>query len=123
MSKIRSFGNKTTEARLSYLLRRSGVSGWRRQWPSFGKPDFAFPKAKLAVFVDGCFWHKCPKCYRAPKTSVAYWNQKITRNRSRDRLVNQELKIAGWRVLRIWECQLKRHPANCIKRIKRAILS
>jgi DNA mismatch endonuclease (patch repair protein) len=71
MSRIRGKGNKQTEQVLRRLMRQAGITGWRRHMPLLGKPDFAFPKQKVAVFVDGCFWHGCRKCYTRPKTKPA----------------------------------------------------
>jgi len=71
-----------------------------------GSPDFCFPSDKLALFVDGCFWHGCPTCYRPPKSNVPYWRLKIERNRKRDLKVKRELRKLGWTILRFWECQL-----------------
>ena len=121
MSRIRSSGNKATELRLISILKKNRLSGWRRQQPVFGKPDFVFPRAKLAVFVDGCFWHGCPKCYREPKSKKAFWREKVFRNRKRDRRVNKSLRETGWRVVRIWECQLEKTPDKCIHRIVDAL--
>lgn len=106
MAAIRSRGNKDTELALAKLLRRHGIIGWRRHQPVFGKPDFIFRKQKVVVFVDGCFWHGCPSCYRRPKSNRVYWDAKITRNRERDRKVSRELHKGGWRVIRIWEHSL-----------------
>ncbi len=103
MAAIRSKGNRTTELRLVAILRAAGVTGWRRHLRLPGRPDFAFPGARLAVFVDGCFWHGCPKHCRLPKSRRKFWLGKITRNRSRDRQVARELRRAGWRVTRLWE--------------------
>ncbi len=108
MSRIRSRGNAATELRFIQLLKTAGITGWRRNQKVFGKPDFIFPKFKLAVFVDGCFWHGCPHCYGAPKSNRAFWKSKVCRNRERDRLVSRTLRSRGWRVLRIWEHELKR---------------
>jgi len=68
-----------------------------------GKPDFVFPSSKLVVFVDGCFWHGCPNCYRRPRSNREYWDGKAKRNRARDREVNRALSSMGWRVMRFWE--------------------
>lgn len=106
MSRIRGRGNKDTEIALARLLRQNKITGWRRHLPIFGRPDFAFPKQKLAVFVDGCFWHGCPRCYCRPKSNRKYWDAKIARNRERDRKVSRELRRLGWRVIRIWEHDL-----------------
>ncbi len=72
----------------------------------YGRPDFPNRHEKIAVFVDGCFWHKCPKHYAKPKSNVAYWIAKIERNHKRDRAVNTRLKTEGWRVIRVWEHQI-----------------
>lgn len=107
MSRIRGRGNASTEVRMIRLFREHGIKGWRRNWPLPGKPDFVFPKRRIALFVDGCFWHRCPKCYRKPSTNAEFWEAKIGRNVVRDREVNRELRKRGWRVLRVWEHELK----------------
>jgi DNA mismatch endonuclease (patch repair protein) len=73
-----------------------------------GKPDFVFSKLKLAVFVDGCFWHGCPKHATWPKTRAAFWLAKIRGNQARDRRVNYALRKRGWKVVRLWEHELSR---------------
>lgn len=110
MSRIRGSGNKDTELRLIGLLRAHGITGWRRGVALFGKPDFVFHRARVAVFVDGCFWHRCPKAKHSPlpKARADWWAAKLLRNKSRDRLVNRTLRKAGWTILRIWECDLAR---------------
>jgi DNA mismatch endonuclease (patch repair protein) len=118
MSRIRSRGNQATELALAKLFRRHKITGWRRNQKVFGKPDFIFPKHKLAVFVDGCFWHGCPKHGTQPKGNAAFWRKKISRNQIRDRLVTRTLRKAGWRVLRIWEHELTRkHQTRRLRRI------
>jgi DNA mismatch endonuclease (patch repair protein) len=107
MSRIRGKGNEKTEVRLARLLRKAGISGWRRHLPIPGRPDFAFRKQKVAVFVDGCFWHGCPRCFRLPKQNRTFWKAKIEGNRRRDRSVNGRLRRLGWKVIRIRECRLK----------------
>lgn len=72
------------------------------------RPDFVFPRLKLALFVDGCFWHACPWHCRRPAGNRAFWRAKLARNQTRDRLVTRTLRKAGWRVLRIWEHSLRR---------------
>ena len=108
MSLIRGSGNKGTELRLMGVFRAHDIRGWRRKAAVFGKPDFVFPKQKLAVFVDGCFWHGCPIHATQPKTNAKFWREKIARNQARDRLVTRTLRRAGWRVLRVWEHELAR---------------
>ena len=107
MSKILGKGNAKTEIRLAMLLRKAVIRGWRRHLPIPGRPDFSFRKQKVAVFVDGCFWHGCPKCFRLPKQNRAFWKAKIQGNQRRDRSVNTRLRRLGWKVIRIRECQLK----------------
>lgn len=107
MSSIRSKGNKTTERVFASILRRAGISGWRRHLNLPGKPDFVFRSQRLAIFLDGCFWHGCPRCYRLPEDNRSYWRNKVTGNRSRDRRRSRELRALGWRVLRFWEHTLK----------------
>lgn len=121
MSRVRSSRNVTTEIRLLGLLRSARVSGWRRNSRLQGKPDFVFPRSKLVVFVDGCFWHG-HNCKRnlTPKRNVRLWEQKIHHNQRRDRQVSHELRSSGWRVIRIWECSL-RQERRCVSRIVAAI--
>ncbi|MEI8289746.1 MAG: very short patch repair endonuclease [Verrucomicrobiota bacterium] len=116
MSRIRGSGNKATEIVLVKLFRRHGVTGWRRNQKVFGKPDFLFRRNRLALFVDGCFWHGCPRCYRRPKSNRKFWDAKIARNRERDRLVTRELRRREWRVVRIWEHSLA-SPKKMIGRL------
>ncbi len=108
MSRVRSTGNRSTEVKLMLLFREHRITGWRRKSQLFGRPDFIFPKARVALFVDGCFWHGCKRCYRRPATSQTYWDAKVQRNVARDRLVKKTLKASGWQVLRVWEHEFKR---------------
>ncbi len=122
MSLIRSRGNRGTELRLIALMRAHGITGWRRNAPLFGKPDFVFRAAKLAVFVDGCFWHACPRHATMPRNNRAFWEAKLTRNAARDREVTRTLRKTGWRVLRVWECALKRaRQVATVRRIMHAL--
>lgn len=122
MSRVRSKGNRATEIRLLSLLRKAKIKGWRRNSPLFGRPDFVFPKKRLAVFVDGCFWHSCPIHRTKPQTNRVFWQRKLARNASRDRLVQQELRASGWCVLRIWQHELTRKcEERCVERIRKAI--
>ncbi len=106
MGRVRSMGNKSTELRLAAIFREQGIKGWRRGQNLLGKPDFVFRAERVCVFVDGCFWHGCPKCYRRPGSNQIYWDAKAQRNAARDRVVARELRQQGWRVIRIWEHQL-----------------
>ncbi len=86
------------------------------------RPDFVFPKLRLAVFVDGCFWHGCPKHETKPRNNAAFWRKKFAANTARDRLVTRTLRSANWRVLRLWEHELARkHQARLLRRIRRAL--
>lgn len=116
MSKIRGHGNKETELVLMKLFRQHGIIGWRRHRPVFGKPDFIFPKSKVAVFVDGCFWHACPRHSNLPVNNRAFWQKKLNGNKARDRRVNRTLRGMGWGVVRIWEHELK-NPDRCLGRV------
>src|SRR5438067_7907249 len=106
MSRIRARGNRDTELRMISLFRQHGIAGWRRNARVFGKPDFVFHRERVAVFVDGCFWHGCPKPRHAPlpKNRAEWWAAKLARNRQRDLLVTKTLRKLGWRVVRVWEC-------------------
>lgn len=110
MSKIRSRGNASTELRLIALFRAARISGWRRNSILPGRPDFVFRKTKVVIFVDGCFWHGCRIHFVPPATNLPFWEKKIARNIARDRVINRELRRAGWTVVRIWEHELK--PAS-----------
>ncbi len=106
MRLVRGEGNKSTEALLSRLFRKAGVTGWRRHLPMLGRPDFVFRQERLIVFVDGCFWHGCPRHLRLPSSNRPYWAGKIGRNVQRDARIRRALRRDGWRVARVWEHDL-----------------
>lgn len=122
MSAIRGRGNQTTELTMVAILRAGSIRGWRRHLPLPGTPDFAFRRQRVAVFVDGCFWHACPKCYKRPGSNVTFWDAKAERNRARDRAVAAALRARGWRVVRVWEHQLQ-SPKRVLWRLRRALRS
>ncbi|MEO7700316.1 MAG: very short patch repair endonuclease [Opitutus sp.] len=103
MARIRGRGNKDTELKLIALLRIHKIAGWRRGRRLAGRPDFVFPRERVVVFVDGCFWHGCPNHATWPKQNAEFWRRKILGNRKRDRTVTRLLRLKGWRVVRIWE--------------------
>src|SRR3990167_1951072 len=108
MSAVRSKGNRSTEGRLRYRLVSAGVSGWLlHDQRVIGKPDFVFPRGKLAVFVDGCFWHGCASCRNIPVTNRKFWKRKILANKKRDQNVKATLRKSGWRALRFWEHEVR----------------
>lgn len=117
MAAIRSKGNKDTELKLVSILRANHITGWRRNQKIMGKPDFLFRRERLALFVDGCFWHGCPVHGRKPGSNRGYWLKKLARNRLRDKTVVHHLKRKGWSVLRLWEHELAKtaRAANKIK--------
>jgi DNA mismatch endonuclease (patch repair protein) len=142
MSRIRSTGNKGTELRLIQIFRAHGIRGWRRGCVVRGRktedrgrgkafsvrPDFVFQKlppspglrrtGKIALFVDGCFWHGCPQHATWPRTRAAFWKAKIEGNRARDRRVNRLLRKNDWTVIRIWEHELaKRNLPRLLRRL------
>jgi DNA mismatch endonuclease (patch repair protein) len=120
MALIRSKGNLTTEIALGKLLWAAGLRGYRKHWPILGRPDFAWPGLRIAVFVDGCFWHGC-NCKTIPKSNRRFWLNKFESNRGRDIRVTRALRRSGWKVLRVKECALSR--PSTIKRIAVAIES
>src|SRR5260370_409860 len=106
MAAVRSKGNLSTEIAMGKLLWAAGLRGYRKHWPVAGKPDFAWPRRKVALFVDGCFWHGC-RCKTVPTTNSKFWRMKIGKNQERDRRVDQQLRRLGWRVIRVWECAVE----------------
>ena len=118
MSRIRGHGNKDTELALMRVFHAHRITGWRRRQSVFGKPDFVFPSLRLAVFVDGCFWHSCPKHSRLPANNRAFWKKKLSANHVRDVLVGRTLRQRGCKVLRTWEHELSRKNKRwCVLRI------
>jgi DNA mismatch endonuclease (patch repair protein) len=111
MRAVKASGNASTEMRMITILRANAITGWRRRQSLPGKPDFTFRKERVALFVDGCFWHGCPRCHRAPRERADYWAGKVAGNRRRDRRVAEALREAGWRVMRVWEHALASEPA------------
>jgi DNA mismatch endonuclease, patch repair protein len=137
MSRIRGTGNKTTELALAMAFRTAGIKGWRRhalvkvklkpmrdapvdakQAVLVIKPDFVFRKERVAVFVDGCFWHQCPLHSKVPNSNTVFWAQKLQGNVERDRAADKALKAVGWRTFRLWEHELKDvHNTPLLRRI------
>ncbi|MDI6766774.1 MAG: very short patch repair endonuclease [Bacteroidota bacterium] len=82
-----------------------------------GKPDIVFPSYKVVVFLDSCFWHMCPYHHNIPKTRRSYWFPKLIRNKERAKEVNKKLKNEGWKIIRLWEHQVKNNFDKCIMEI------
>lgn len=108
MSKVRSTGNASTELKLIAEFKERKITGWRRKSKIFGHPDFIFPKLRVAVFVDGCFWHGHDCRNTKPKDNADYWRAKIERNQRRDQAATERLTALGYRVVRIWECEFQK---------------
>jgi DNA mismatch endonuclease (patch repair protein) len=124
MSKIRSEKNKTTEGALRMALVRAQISGWTLQAKKLpGRPDFLFEDAGFVVFVDGCFWHHCPKCGHIPKSRSEYWQTKLEINKARDERNTRRLRGLGFGVIRFWEHDLKSPETvfRTVERIKRRL--
>jgi DNA mismatch endonuclease (patch repair protein) len=122
MSRIRS-SNTKPEIILRKLLWLCGLRGYRVRSKLPGRPDVVFSRKKVAVFVDGCFWHSCPHCPdgRSPKSNTSYWTEKRRLNRERDTRRTRELQEAGWNVLRLWEHEVNRDPIGCALRVAKAL--
>lgn len=114
MSKIKS---RETKLELNFKELITGLR-FRFQPKAIGRPDFASKKLKIAIFIDSCFWHKCPKHFRKPNSNKFYWEAKINRNVERAKEVNKLLKKEGWRVIRFWEHEVMKNPQKCINKIE-----
>ena len=120
MSRIKGKENKDTELVMIQILRKHHISGWRRNQVVLGKPDFIFPNQKIALFVDGCFWHGCPKPKHSnmPRNNQEFWAKKLQTNKARDKFVNRELRKMGWNVVRLWEHELK-EPHKVVAKLRK----
>jgi DNA mismatch endonuclease (patch repair protein) len=141
MARVRSRGNLSTEVAVARMLRVGGVSGWRRHLQiviDSGKrggrvagrgknkrmrvrPDFVFVSSRVALFVDGCFWHWCPKHRSSPAQNAEFWRHKFASNVRRDRRVTCVLRRHGWIVVRIWEHDVRQRPQHCVQRVRKAL--
>jgi DNA mismatch endonuclease, patch repair protein len=119
MSRIRSRDTQP-EMRLRRMLWARGVRGYRLHRNLPGKPDIVFGRAKVVIFIDGCFWHGCPSCGdgRAPSSNKPYWSAKRKMNQERDQRRTRELEAMGWTVLRLWEHEVMKQPEVCAMRIE-----
>ena len=125
-SKLMS-SNKAKNTRPELLLRKAlwanGIKGYRIHWKKApGTPDIAFPKKKLAIFINGCFWHRCPNCnLPLPKSNTEFWKEKFDKNIARDKRKIELLKNIGWKVIVIWECMIKNDILDTINIIKKEL--
>ena len=126
VSKVMS-ANKAKNTKPELLLRKAlwkdGHRGYRINWKKVpGRPDIVFPSKKLAIFVNGCYWHRCPKCdLSLPKTNTKFWKEKFDKNIKRDKKKNDELLSLDWNVLVFWECDIKSNISNSIQKIKKVL--
>ncbi len=119
MARVRS-KNTDSELALRRAVWKEGLR-YRLHTRLPGTPDIAFPGARVAVFVDGCFWHGCPEHYTRPVRNAEFWRAKLKRNQARDKRVDRELDVAGWLVVRIWEHELRDDLNACVRRVRRAV--
>ena len=119
MSKVRSKNNKSTELKLIHLFKENHIVGWKRNYPVKGHPDFVFLDKKIAVFVDGCFWHGHDCRNTRPSDNADYWKKKRERNMKHDKEITELFERRGWIVIRIWECEMKKkNREKLISRLK-----
>ncbi len=122
LSAVRGRNNRTTEVRFRLALVRSRIRGWKLQPVGLpGNPDFVFRKRRVAIFVDGCFWHGCSQCGHIPKTNSPFWAAKIQRNLERDKRNNIRLRKIGFQVVRIWEHELKNDLPGCVALVQNLV--
>ena len=119
MKAVKSRGNASTELKMRRVLQREGITGWRRHTPITGTPDFCWKRERVALFVDGCFWHGCPRCKKIPKNYGSYWPGRIAKNKKHDAVVTRTLRSEDWRVVRVWECRVT--TIGTISRLRRAL--
>lgn len=122
MSKIRGKGNKDTELVMIQIFKEFKITGWRRNQKILGKPDFTFWRQRVVIFIDGCFWHGCPTHATKPKNNEEFWEKKLNKNKERDLFVVAQLEKMNWKVIRIWEHELKDHSSVSSK-IQKALMS
>ena len=126
ISKVMS-ANKAKNTKPELLLRKAlwekGHKGYRLNWKKVpGRPDIAFPRRKLAIFVNGCYWHRCPKCdLPLPKTNTKFWKEKFDKNVKRDKKKNDELLSLDWKVTVIWECEIHSNLSKYVNLVAKKI--
>ena len=122
MQKVRSKNNKSTELKVIDLFKQNNITGWRRNYKVKGHPDFVFLNKKVAIFVDGCFWHGHDCRNTRPSDNAEYWKNKRERNISHDKQITNLFESRNWTVLRIWECELKKsNQQQTLDRILKAL--
>lgn len=119
MSQVKN-KNTSLEVKFRKVLWARGLR-YRLGQKLIGKPDLVFVRARVAVFIDGCFWHACPIHGQEPKTNTGFWSEKLTKNKLRDLHVNTELAALGWAVVRIWEHELKSDTGRCVEELVKIV--
>jgi DNA mismatch endonuclease (patch repair protein) len=115
--------NTAPEIRLRQALWGAGIRGYRLHYKKIpGKPDMAFVSKKTAIFVHGCFWHRCPNCsYELPKTNSAFWQSKFEKNIVRDKRKSKDIESLGWNVLTVWECEIEKDIQKIVVSVKKLL--
>ena len=121
MKKVKSKNNKSTELKLIEIFKENHITGWKRNYPVKGHPDFVFLDKRVAVFVDGCFWHGHDCRNTRPSDNAEYWSKKRERNIRHDKDITSLFEQRGWTVLRIWECELKKKNFDILENKLRII--
>ena len=122
MRSVKSRNTKSTELAMVKLFKDNNITGWRRTYPVKGRPDFVFLDIRIAIFVDGCFWHGHDCRNTRPADHAEYWQKKRERNIQRDKETTERFQKRGWTVVRIWECELKKkNLAATAKRLLSAL--
>ena len=125
-SKVMS-ANKAKSTKPELLVRKAlwenGVRGYRLNWKKApGRPDIAFPGKEIAIFINGCYWHRCPRCdLSLPKSNIEFWKEKFERNIARDKRKNEELLDLGWNVLVLWECDIKSNISASVDKVNKVL--
>ncbi len=114
MKSVHSSQNKSTELKLIEYFRQRQITGWQRKYKVKGHPDFVFLKRRIAVFVDGCFWHGHDCRNTRPSANAEYWNRKRQKNMDHDKEITALFEKRGWTVIRIWECELQKKNRNIL---------
>ncbi|WP_198003717.1 very short patch repair endonuclease [Methanococcoides burtonii] len=111
------------ELLLRKALRYIGIPGYRLHWKKVpGRPDITYPGGKIAIFVNGCYWHRCPYCnLPLPKSHTDFWAEKFKRNKERDDENIRLLKAEGWKIIVLWECEIKRDVMECAERVRNLV--
>ena len=116
--KSNKWKDTSPEIALRKALRDAGYPGYRLQWKIPGRPDICYPGRKVAIFVNGCFWHRCPYCnLPMPKHNSDFWRSKFERNVARDAKSVSLLESDGWTVITVWECQIRGDIGQIVEKI------